>query len=91
MKTCRDCIHFDICDVFNIFNADGGMNFEFKTCNDFKDEAKFIKLPCIREFLNGEHIAYEVIDWSLNYGFTTSSYKTIKEAKARLKELNGNA
>ena len=36
MKTCEDCIHFDICyrDIL------------ISVCDSFKDKSKFIELPC---------------------------------------------
>ena len=36
MKTCEDCIHFDICyrDIL------------LSVCDSFKDKSKFIELPC---------------------------------------------
>ena len=36
MKTCKDCIHFDICyrDIL------------ISVCDSFKDKSKFIELPC---------------------------------------------
>ena len=39
MKTCKDCIHYDIC-----LGAFGCCI--YKTCDSFKDKSKFIELPC---------------------------------------------
>lgn len=39
MKTCKDCIHYDIC-----LGAFGDCL--YKTCDSFKDSSKFIELPC---------------------------------------------
>lgn len=39
MKTCRDCIHYDIC-----LGAFGDCL--YKICDSFKDKSRFIELPC---------------------------------------------
>ena len=39
MKTCKDCIHYDIC-----LGAFG--DWLPKICDSFKDKSKFIELPC---------------------------------------------
>lgn len=39
MKTCENCLHYDVC-----LNAFGDCL--YKTCDSFKDKAKFIELPC---------------------------------------------
>lgn len=44
--TCKDCIYYDIC---NIYKTDPIMNNCYKTesyCLNFKDKSKFIELPC---------------------------------------------
>ena len=39
MKTCEDCIHYDIClGAFGVL-----VN---RICDSFKDKSKFIELPC---------------------------------------------
>ena len=37
MKTCRDCIHYEVCQ-------DG--SYRQSTCDSFKDKSRFIELPC---------------------------------------------
>lgn len=37
MKTCEDCIHFEVCCYVDMF---------LPVCDSFKDESKFIELPC---------------------------------------------
>lgn len=37
MKTCEDCIHFEVCCY-----VDRGL----PICDSFKDKSKFIELPC---------------------------------------------
>ena len=39
MKTCEDCIHYDVC-----IGAFGYCL--YKTCDSFKDTSRFIELPC---------------------------------------------
>lgn len=39
MKTCKDCIHYDIC-----LGAFGYCLYQ--TCDSFKDKSKFIEIPC---------------------------------------------
>lgn len=45
MKTCKDCIHFDIC-----LETNGSLSFESKgmgnDCRCFKDASRFVELPC---------------------------------------------
>lgn len=37
--TCKDCIHYEVCcDEYEISHAE--------YCNNFKDKAKYIELPC---------------------------------------------
>ena len=36
MKTCEDCIHFNICERDILISV----------CDSFKDKSKFIELPC---------------------------------------------
>lgn len=60
MKTCKDCIHYDIC-----LGAFGCCI--YKTCDSFKDKSKFIELPCpidknqsLQEYMNNlNSISYE--------------------------------
>lgn len=37
MKTCKDCIHFEVCCYVDMF---------LPPCDSFKDKSKFIELPC---------------------------------------------
>lgn len=37
MATCKDCLHFEVCDDYQRRLAN---------CNHFKDRSKFIELPC---------------------------------------------
>ena len=37
MKTCKDCIHFEVCCYVDMF---------LPICDSFKDKSKFIELPC---------------------------------------------
>ena len=37
MKTCKDCIHFEVCCYVDVF---------LPACDSFKDKSKFIELPC---------------------------------------------
>lgn len=40
--TCKDCIHYDICEKFY---TDEDMRV-LTYCSDFKDKSKYIELPC---------------------------------------------
>ena len=37
MKTCKDCIHFEVCCYVDMF---------LPICDSFKDKSKFIEIPC---------------------------------------------
>ena len=37
MKTCKDCIHFEVCCYVDVF---------LPACDSFKDKSKIIELPC---------------------------------------------
>ena len=39
--TCKDCIHFKVCDEFGVFDEDVGENYEHKTCHDFLNKKQF--------------------------------------------------
>ena len=42
MATCKDCLHFDICEEYA-----GGFEYLPKyCCEDFKDRSRFVELPC---------------------------------------------
>lgn len=45
MATCKDCIHYEACYIFEHDIVAYGKNAE-KQCIDFKDRSKFIELPC---------------------------------------------
>lgn len=40
--TCKDCIHYDVCDGYKTFDVE--INHE--NCREFKDKSLFIELPC---------------------------------------------
>lgn len=40
MKTCKDCIHYEMCNVLP------GEEATTNNCTFFKDKSKFIELPC---------------------------------------------
>ena len=50
--TCKDCIHYEVCKNKNIKNPKGcneniaDLNNIETMCTDFKDESKYIELPC---------------------------------------------
>lgn len=46
--TCKDCIHYELCEVqaFNGFNKNWDPEKDWKHCGVFKDKSKYIKLPC---------------------------------------------
>ena len=39
--TCKDCIHFKLCDEFGVFDEDIGNNINHKTCHDFLNKKQF--------------------------------------------------
>lgn len=49
MKTCKDCIHFDVCEIADML-CDGILTFSnpknIKMCKLFTDKDLYIKLPC---------------------------------------------
>lgn len=46
--TCKDCIHYEVCEVqaFNGFNKNFEPEKDWKHCGVFKDKSKYIELPC---------------------------------------------
>ena len=52
MKTCKDCIHYDVCPQesyatdLNPYMDFSSRNDVDESCYDFKDKTKFIELPC---------------------------------------------
>ena len=62
MKTCKDCIHYDIC-----LGAFGECF--YKTCDSFKDKSQFIELPSsksLQEVWNNlKPISHENIEMAL--------------------------
>ena len=69
MKTCEDCIHFEVCCYVDVF---------LPACDSFKDKSKFIELPCsidknqsLQEYMNNlNSISFDItIDEVLNSKF----------------------
>ena len=66
MKTCEDCIHYDIC-----LGAFGAL--VSRVCDSFKDKSKFIELPrsldknqSLQEYMNNlNSISYEDLEIAL--------------------------
>lgn len=42
MATCKDCIHYDVCE----FHLDEKTTMTVNECMHFKDKSKFVELPC---------------------------------------------
>lgn len=55
MKTCKDCIHYDIC-----LGAFG--DWLPKICDSFKDKSRFIELPCSV----GDYGVWKDREWYVN-------------------------
>lgn len=45
MKTCKDCIHYEVCHIVEMSDKEELEEEKFSCC-DFKDKSKFIELPC---------------------------------------------
>lgn len=49
MVTCKDCIHYDVCDIWR---REEGMDAKFYAetedgkCEHFADKSRFVELPC---------------------------------------------
>ena len=64
MKTCKDCIHFEVCCYVDVF---------LPACDSFKDKSKIIELPCaidknqsLQEYMNNlNSISYEDLEIAL--------------------------
>ena len=64
MKTCKDCIHIEMCSYVDTF---------LPICDSFKDKSKFIELPCsidknqsLQEYMNNlNSISYEDLEIAL--------------------------
>ena len=97
MKTCEDCIHCCIC------MGAYGMFLPVQVCDSFKDQSKFIELPCaIGDTVYMITTGHD--DWT-GYDFKTiikTSFRldmlnsfnkrfflTREEAEKKLEELNG--
>ena len=56
MSTCKDCIHYDVCEVSSVFYGGEAARQRFREyakradvecgCNCFTDKSLYIKLPC---------------------------------------------
>lgn len=54
--TCKDCIHYDVCDCYHTASDTGRFayqNFSYKdrhdveeSCDNFKDKSRVLDLPC---------------------------------------------
>lgn len=44
MKTCKDCIHQQVCVLYDAFDYEEPMTGDL--CRFFKDKSRFIELPC---------------------------------------------
>ena len=63
MKTCKNCIHYDVCIesgriILEFYGENEAINF----CSYFKDVYKFIKLPCSI----GDYCIYQDDLWYVN-------------------------
>ena len=95
MKTCEDCIHYDIC------LGAYGMFIPTHCCDSFKDRSRFIELPCsIGDTVY--MITYGHDDWTghdfkmiiqapfrldMLKKFNKTFFLTKEEAKKKLEEL----
>ena len=43
MKTCEDCVHYKLCNDSDLNGGDINVT---EQCEYFKDNSKFIELPC---------------------------------------------
>ena len=44
MKTCENCIHHEVCTLYDVFDYEEPI--DVCDCRFFKDKSKFIELPC---------------------------------------------
>lgn len=58
--TCKDCIHFDVCE--NLYEIHGdGLSGESHVCDYFADRSRFVELPCRvgdKVYFNNVHLRY---------------------------------
>ena len=59
MKTCKDCIHSDVC---HIVEMSSWWELADYRCDDFKDKSKFIELPCSV----GDYGVWKDREWYVN-------------------------
>lgn len=92
MKTCKDCIHFEVCCYVDVF---------LPACDSFKDKSKIIELPCAigdtvymisYGYDTWDDTEYKVIIQStfrldMLSSFNKRIFLTREEAEKRLEEL----
>lgn len=44
--TCKDCPHFDVCEMYGAFHTKRRIGSKWKNCPFRNDKAKYIELPC---------------------------------------------
>ena len=58
--TCKECIHFDVCE--NLYEIHGdGLSGESHVCDYFADRSQFVELPCRvgdKVYFNNVHLRY---------------------------------
>ena len=78
-KTCKDCIHYDVCAKYNkVYERE--LSHRYCTeCKDFKDKSRYIELPCVDgDILNFEGVDYKLDHWNvLATAFSTTEEKRI--------------
>lgn len=82
MATCKDCVHYNICNIKQRYNHPKyALQHIEKYCEHFKDYSKFVELPCkvgdtIYHIENGKIVEYIV--------FATHTYSHKSRNKHKL-------
>lgn len=46
MANCKNCLHNPVCDLLRINGERDAASFQLSGCDNFKDRARFVELPC---------------------------------------------
>lgn len=63
-KTCKDCIHYDVCAKYNkVYERE--LSHRYCTeCKDFKDKSRYIELPCAEmKYVRDPNRIYTIMDF----------------------------
>lgn len=79
MTTCKDCLHCDVCHAVHI----GGFIQECaEACKNFKDESRYIELPC-----KMGDVVYRIITMGTGVTFKKTGFNTYRHCEQTIKRF----